>query len=121
MQVCVRRVTFHGALRFDAPTARFLHVTFSSSALISLAQHETRHLPSPRAMKDSVVYSVSCSLSCAAQRSAAPPVAGAVLPQCELYEKRSRVTLSHWWLPYLDRSAAQVPGVRTWQGWLSSH
>lgn len=116
MQVCVRRVTFHSALRFDALTARFLHVTFSSSALILLAQHEPCPNPSLRAMKDNVVYSVR-----ALQRSAAPLVAGAVLPRCELYEKRSRVTLSHWCLPYLDRSAAQVPGVRTWLGWLSSH
>lgn len=46
-------------------------------------------------------------------------VAGADLPQCELYGMGSCVTLSHWWPPYLVQSAAKVPGVRIWLGWLS--
>lgn len=37
-------------------------------------------------------------------------MAGADLPQCELYEERSCITLSDWCLPYLAQSAARVPG-----------
>lgn len=51
-----------------------------------------------------------CSVSLCESVCRAVPVAGADLPQCELYEKRSCITLSDWRLPYLAQSAAWVPG-----------
>lgn len=60
-----------------------------------------------------------CSVSMLVCCAVAALVAGADLPQGELYGTGSCVTLSDWWLPYLVQSAAQVPGVRTCLGRLS--
>lgn len=76
-----------------------------------------RHVPLFTAARvkgeSGVVYPI-CVLCCGAAS-----VAGADLPQCELYGRRSCVTLSDWCFPYLVQSAARVTGVRGRLGWLT--